>query len=153
MPEYIRARMGSPDNPLTRRARELGIKLVEREWVPSSRRAHECTEYARAHGQLEPFHAAVLKAYWSDGADIHDWAVLEAAATGAGLDAAAMRAAVEAGDFKRAVDERVEGAHELGIHAVPTFVVAERFALQGAQPLEVFEKVMARLGVSPRAML
>lgn len=153
MPEYVRARLGSPDNPLTKRARELGITLVEREWVPSSRRAHECTEFARVHGKLEPFHAAILKAYWSDGADIHDWAVLEAAATGAGLDSAAMRAAVDAGDYRQAVDDRVEGAHELGIHAVPTFVIAERFALQGAQPLEVFEKVMARLGVRPHATI
>jgi len=153
VPDYIRARMGSPDNPLTKRAAQLGIKLVEREWVPSSRRAHECTEFARAHDKLEPFHAAVLKAYWSDGADIHDWAVLEAAAAGAGLDAAALHTAVEAGEYQRAVDERVEGAHELGIHAVPTFVIAERFALQGAQPLDVFEKVMARLGVTPRATL
>ncbi len=150
MPAYVRARMGKPDNPLTMRAHALGIQLVEREWVPSSRRAHECTEYARAHGGLEPFHAAVLKAYWSDGADIHDWAVLEAAARGSDLDSAAMRAEVEAGAFRQAVDERVAAAHELGIHAVPTFILGDRFVVQGAQTLDVFEKVMARLGVSPR---
>ena len=145
IPEHVRARMGAPDNPLRARARELGIQLVEREWIPSSRRAHECTEYARAHGALEPFHAAVLKAYWSDGADLHAWDVLEAAATAAGIDPQAMRTEVEAGTFKPAVDERVEAAHELGIHAVPTFVIADRFVVQGAQTLEVFEQVMARV--------
>ena len=42
--------MGRTDNPLTQRARSLGITLAERAWVPSSRRAHECTEFARAAG-------------------------------------------------------------------------------------------------------
>jgi predicted DsbA family dithiol-disulfide isomerase len=150
LPEHIRARKDSPHDPLKRRAAELGITLVEREWIPSSRRAHECTEFARAQGKLERFQPNVLKAYWSEGKDIHDWAVLEAIATDAGLDAAAMRAAVEGGAFAREVDERVQAAHELGIHAVPTFVIAERFAVQGAQTVDVFEQVMKRLGVAPR---
>jgi predicted DsbA family dithiol-disulfide isomerase len=145
VPEYIRAKFGKPDNPLQLRARELGIELREREWVPSSRRAHECTEFARTQGRLEPFHASVLRAYWSEGRDLHDWAVLDAAAAEAGIDAAAMRAAVDAGTFAREVDERVEAAHELGIHAVPTFVIADRFAIQGAQSVDVFERVLARI--------
>ena len=151
VPDHIRARMGAPDNPLTDRARRLGITLVERAWVPSSRRAHECTEHARGEGRLEPFHAALLRAYWSEGKDIHDWDVLEAAAAEAGLDAAAMRAAVESGALKPAVDERLAAAHELGIHAVPTFVFADRFAVQGAQTLDVFDHVMQRVGATPRS--
>jgi len=119
--------------------------MVEREWIPSSRRAHECTEYARAEAKLGPFHAAVLVAYWSEGKDIHDWAVLEAIATSSGLDATAMRERVSAGDFVRVVDEAVESAHEVGIHAVPTFVFGDRFVVQGAQTADVFEKVMQRL--------
>jgi predicted DsbA family dithiol-disulfide isomerase len=143
--------MQSLDNPLRQRARSLGIVLAEREHVPSSRRAHECTEYARAHGKLAPFHAAVLRAYWSEGRDLHDWDVLETAAHAAGLDAAAMRVEVEAGAFAEVVSERVEAAHQLGIHAVPTFVIANRAVVQGAQTLDVFEQVMTRLGVPLRA--
>jgi predicted DsbA family dithiol-disulfide isomerase len=142
--------MHLPDNPLKLRAAKLGIQMKEREWIPSSRRAHECTEFARAQGKLEPFHAAVLRAYWAEGKDLHDWAVLEAAATGAGLDAAAMRAAVEAGTMKAEVDRRVEAAHQLGINAVPTFLVGERFMIQGAQDYLVFQQAMERLGAKPK---
>ena len=142
--------MAAPDNPLKLRAKQLGIELVEREWIPSSRRAHECTELARAEGRLEPFHAAVLHAYWSEGRDIHEWEVLEAAAALAGLDGAAMRTAVDAGAYKQAVDERVEAARALGVDAVPTFLIDDRFVVQGAQTLDVFEQVMARLGHEPR---
>jgi predicted DsbA family dithiol-disulfide isomerase len=150
VPPHIRARMGAADNPLTMRAKALGITLVEREWVPSSRRAHECTEYARANGKLEPFHAAILRAYWSEASDIHAWDVLHAAAREAALDPQAMQEAVLAGAFVEAVDERVTEAHDMGIHAVPTFVIAERYAVQGAQTLEVFERVMAQIGVPPK---
>lgn len=140
-----------PDNPLQARAKQLGITMVERDRIPSSRRAHECTEYARAQGKLHPFHAAVLKAYWTEGKDIHDWAVLEELARGAGLDAVAMRDEVTAGTWKTAVDERVQGAHDIGVHAVPTFLFAEKFIVQGAQTLDVLEKVMARVISEPRS--
>jgi predicted DsbA family dithiol-disulfide isomerase len=135
----------SPRNPLRSRAAQLGITLVERDRIPSSRRAHECTEYARSQGKLEPFHAGLLKAYWTEGKDLHAWDVLADTATTAGLDAAAMQASVESGAQKRVVDERVAAAHELGIHAVPTFVIADRFAIQGAQTIDVFEHVMKQL--------
>jgi predicted DsbA family dithiol-disulfide isomerase len=142
---------GRPDNPLQARAKQLGITMVERDRIPSSRRAHECTEYARAQGKLHAFHAAVLKAYWTEGKDLHDWAVLEELARGAGLDAVAMRDEVTARAWKTAVDERVQGAHDLGIHAVPTFLFADKFIVQGAQTLDVLEKVMARVTSEPRS--
>jgi predicted DsbA family dithiol-disulfide isomerase len=144
IPEHVRARMSLQDNPLRQRANQLGIQLVERDWVPSSRRAHECTEFARAHDKLEPFQAGVLRAYWSDGKDLHDWAVLAEIAAAVGLDATAMQDEVTAGAWREAVDERVSAAHELGIHAVPTFVVADRFMFQGAQTGDVFESVFRR---------
>jgi predicted DsbA family dithiol-disulfide isomerase len=134
-----------PRNPLAARAKELGIVLVERDRIPSSRRAHECTEFARSEGKLEPFHARLLTAYWTEGKDIHAWDVLAEAAGVAGLDAAAMQASVESGAQKKVVDELVEAAHDIGIHAVPTFVIGEKFMIQGAQTLDVFEKVLQRL--------
>ena len=137
-----------PDNPLTARAKQLGITMVDRDRIPSSRRAHECTEYARAQGKLHTFHAAVLKAYWTEGKDLHDWAVLEELARGAELDASAMRDEVSNGAWKTAVDERVQAAHDIGIHAVPTFLFADKFIVQGAQTLDVLEKVMARVRTS-----
>jgi predicted DsbA family dithiol-disulfide isomerase len=142
LPDHIRARISTPDNPLRLRARELGLELVERTHIPSSRRAHECTEHARVEGRLEPFHAAVIESYWRAGEDIHDWAVLKNAASRAGLDAAAMRAAVEEGRFAAAVEARVGAAHERGIRAVPTFVFDDRLVVQGAQTLDVFRQAL-----------
>jgi len=87
-----------------------------------------------------------LRAYWSEGRDIHDWDVLAAAAAEGALDAARMREAVAAGSFKAAVDERVAVAHDMGIHAVPTFILDDRLVIQGAQTVDVFRAAMQRLG-------
>ena len=150
LPAHVKAKLSAPDNPLKLRAQALGLKLVEREWIPSSRRAHECTEHARASGKLEPFHAAVLKAYWEEGKDLHDWAVLEAAALTAGLEPVAMRQQVEAGAFKAEVEKRVSAARDLGVNAVPTFLLGERFIIQGAQEYRVFAQAMEQLGAPRR---
>jgi predicted DsbA family dithiol-disulfide isomerase len=113
--------------------------------VPNTRRAHECTEYARSKGKIDPFHHHLIERYWSHQEDLHDWAVLEHAAVVAGLDPKEMRAEVEAGKWKQATDEGIASAHELGISAVPTFIVGNKFVIQGAQDARVFRQAFERL--------
>lgn len=145
MPERIRASLGKPDNPLFARAKTLGLTLRIRDIIPSTRRAHECAEYARAHDKLPAFHRGVLERYWSHGEDIHDWAVLGAVATAVGLDAAQMQTEVDAGHWRATTDAALAGAAQVGVRAVPTFLVADRIALSGAQEAEVFRQAFARL--------
>jgi predicted DsbA family dithiol-disulfide isomerase len=140
LPAAIRERMKDPNNPLKRRAAAAGLTMVEREVIPSTRRAHQAAEFARDQGRLEPFHAALLRRYWSEGQDLWQWETLRGAAQEAGLDPEAMQRAVEEGRYR-----------EMGIQAVPTFILGERFALQGAQEYAVFQQVMERLGARPRA--
>jgi predicted DsbA family dithiol-disulfide isomerase len=151
LPASIRERMKDPNNPLKRRAAAAGLKMVEREVVPSTRRAHQAAEFAREAGKLEPFHAALLRRYWSEGEDLWQWDTLRGAAQDAGVDPDAMQRAVEEGRYAQAVENAVREAQAMGIQSVPTFVLADRFGLQGAQEYPVFQQAMARLGVQPRA--
>lgn len=48
LPAHVRERAKDPNNPLKRRADEAGLKMAQREIIPSTRRAHEAAEYARA---------------------------------------------------------------------------------------------------------
>jgi predicted DsbA family dithiol-disulfide isomerase len=150
LPAYVRERMKDPNNPLKQRAAAAGLKMVEREIIPSTRRAHQAAEFARDAGKLEPFHAALLRRYWSEGQDLWQWDTLQGAAQEAGLDPEAMQQAVEAGRYAQVVEEAVREAQTLGVRAVPTFLLGDRFALQGAQEYTVFKQAMDRLGVSPR---
>ena len=150
LPDRIKQSIKDPNNPLTARAKALGLTINHRDQVPNSRRAHECTEYARSKGKLDPFHHSVLERYWSKGEDIHDWAVLRGAAVDAGLDPDELQREVEAGAWKKATTDGIASAAELGIQAVPTFIVGNQFVIQGAQDARVFRQAFERLGATPK---
>ena len=150
LPDRIKQAIASPDNPLTARAKALGITITHRDHVPNSRRAHECTEYARSQGKLDAFHHGVLERYWSRGEDLHDWAVLRSAAIEAGLDADEMQTQVEAGRWRAEMEAGVAAGAEIGVNSVPTFIVGNKFAIQGAQEARVFRQAFERLGAKPR---
>jgi len=151
LPAAIKERMKDPNNPLKLRAAQAGLKMVEREMIPSTRRAHQAAEYARTQGKLEPFHAALLRRYWSEGQDLWAWETLRAAAQEVGLDPDEVQRAVEDGRFAQAVEDAIREAQAMGVNAVPTFLVGDRFAIQGAQSYPVFKQAMERLGATPRA--
>jgi predicted DsbA family dithiol-disulfide isomerase len=150
LPSYVRERMKDPNEPLKLRAAREGLKMVRSEIVPSTRRAHEAAEFARAKGKLEPLQAALLKRYWEEGQDLYKLDVLRGAAVDAGLDSDELQAAIESGTYKPAVEQAVAEAQEMGVHAVPTFVFDDKLAVQGAQELPVFRMAMERLGAKPK---
>jgi predicted DsbA family dithiol-disulfide isomerase len=150
LPERYRAMNRDPHSPLRARFSAAGLKWKGRDWIPSTRRAHEATEYARARGKLEPFHAAVLRRYWDDAEDISSWPVLRAAAADAGLDGDDLERSVGAGEYTETVKAITTEAMEIGVTGVPTFLLAGRYAVVGAQEYSVFEQVMAKLKVPHR---
>jgi predicted DsbA family dithiol-disulfide isomerase len=150
LPDYVLAKQKDPNNPLKARAKELGLVMKDRELLPSTRRAHEAGEYARERGKLEPMHAALLRRYWTEGQDLYAMETLRGAATEAGLDPDELQRAIEAGTYKKAVDDAVAGAREMGVRAVPLFVLRDELAIEGAQTLEVFRSAMEELGVPPK---
>jgi predicted DsbA family dithiol-disulfide isomerase len=131
--------------PLAARCRELGLALQAPEVLSNSRLAVEAAEFAREAGKHGVFHRAVLAAYFAYGRDIGDIGVLCEAATEAGLDPAALTRALEEGrcaDRREAIERE---AHQLGVHAVPTFIFADGARVVGAQPLDYFRRLFAAM--------
>lgn len=145
--------MAKPNNPLVTRAKAMGLTMqFERPLIPSTRRAHQAAEFARSQGRFERFHHSLLERYWARGEDLHDWQVLRAAAADAGLDGEVLQREVEGGAWKKPMEDALAAARELGVNAVPTFIVADRFVIQGAQEGRVFEHAFERLGLERRSM-
>lgn len=116
--------------------------------VPRTRRALELIEWARGHGldAHDALHTRIMDAYWTEGRDIMDWDVLSACVADVGLDPDEARAEVESGVFAREVDASTSTAQRHGIRAVPAFVFDGRLLVSGAQPHEVFEAAIAKVG-------
>ena len=123
------------------------------EKVPSSRRALVLGEIARdqdKHGELHPL---LFEAYWVDGRDLGDDTVLVDVAAAAGLDReeTATKLADWAPPLLEAIENETRTAVEMGVTGVPGWLVDQRFLVPGAQPHEVFERVLTRLGHEPQA--
>jgi predicted DsbA family dithiol-disulfide isomerase len=129
---------------------EVGLTLHHHERLINSRPALEAAEYARSQGRFGPMHRALFQAYWDEGADVSDLAVLRRVSGQAGVDPDATARSVEADEYGDYLDARRAEAEDLMISGIPAHVIADRYLVMGAQPYEVFERVLNQLGVSRR---
>jgi predicted DsbA family dithiol-disulfide isomerase len=111
----------------------VGLHLALHERLINSRPALQAAEFAREQGLFDPMHKQLLKAYWDEGKDVSDIAVLREIAVRVGLDVAGMETAVAENRFGDYLDARRTEAEELGITGIPAHVIADRYLVMGAQ--------------------
>lgn len=124
------------------RAEGLEFRFDRIRRVPHSLDAHRLVRWAGRFGMADAMVEAVFEAYFMDGADIGDAAVLAGIAGRLGLEAAAARRFLATVAEVEAVHADNLRAHRLGINGVPCFVVAGRHAIAGAQEPEVLERLL-----------
>ena len=81
---------------LTRLSAQVGLELKHHDRLINSRPALQAAEFARAAGLFQPMHQALFNAYWLEGPDISDLAVLREIGVRVGLDVEAMETAIRA---------------------------------------------------------
>jgi predicted DsbA family dithiol-disulfide isomerase len=117
--------------------------------VPNSNRALRLTELARDLGVHDRLHHRLLAGYWSRRLDIGDPEVLVAEAGAVGIPEADARAALDSEDLAARVEASTRTALENGVTGVPAWAIDRRLIIPGAQPREVFEAILGRLGHQP----
>jgi predicted DsbA family dithiol-disulfide isomerase len=109
--------------------------------------AHRLGVWAEGAGGLEARAALeqrLFRAYFTDNEDMGDHQVLAHLAADVGLDAAPAAEALAAGVGGDQVRAEERHATELGISAVPTFVIEGRWAIPGAQDTDTFLELLQR---------
>jgi predicted DsbA family dithiol-disulfide isomerase len=119
------------------------------EKIPNSRRALMLGELARERGVFETLHPRLFDAYWARGRDIGDLEVLVEEGTATGLEEREIVDALADDRYLEQIQAYTTAAIELGAGGVPAWLVDERFLVPGAQPHDVFEQVLERLGHAP----
>ena len=147
LPPQYRARI---EANLRRMAQETGLTLTVHDRLINSRPALQAAEYARSIGRFEPMHRELFLAYWEQGQDVSDRAVLRQVAERAGVEVTGMEQALSENRYGDYLDARRQEATELMIDGIPAHVIAERYLVMGAQPYDLFERVMAKLGIDRR---
>ena len=131
---------------------EAGLPFTaELDKVPNSRRSLALAELARDRGLYAELHPRLFDAYWARGLDLGDEQVLLEEAQAVGLAEDEARAAVGDAVYLERIAEQTAAALELGAGGVPAWLVDDRLLVPGAQPHELFDQVLERLGHPPVA--
>lgn len=147
---YLEAKFGGKEGavrayaPVVENAEKAGLKInfegIAR--TPNTLDAHRLIHWAGIEQRQTPVVSAIFKAYFVDGRDIGDKAVLAEIAGECGLDAAMMATLLEGEADADDIRARDAHARERGVTGVPTFVIANQHVLTGAQPPELWGKVI-----------
>ncbi len=143
--EYIQEHWRNRVRPM---AAERGLVMNLPPAQTRTRRAHEAAAFARAHGRFAAVDRGIFRAFFEHGRDINDVEVLAAIAEEAGLDPAALRAAVESREFAPLVEADAALAHQLRIRSVPVMLVTDDSGraepVLGAVPFDDLERAVRR---------
>ena len=127
-------------------ARELNLPFGEREMTFNSRLAQELGKWAEDQGLGDAFHHAVFLAYFERSENIARKPVLLQICSAVGLDPAAAQNVVDRRLYREAVDQDWHRSHQMGVTAVPTFVLNGQ-RLVGAQSYAALERMVLSAGV------
>lgn len=130
-------------------ARELGLPLSERKMTYNSRRAQELAKWAESKGVGEEFHKAVFRAYYVETKNIGKVDELLSLVRSVGLPEEGARQVLEQRSYREAVDADWSRCYDLGVTAVPTFVIDRELAV-GLQPYEVLEQLLKTKNIKKR---
>jgi predicted DsbA family dithiol-disulfide isomerase len=131
----------------TRTARELDLPFGKRQMTYNSRLAQELGKFAEQQQQGDMFHNAAFRAYFADGLNIGLISTLTELGAAVGLPRETTREVLEKRLFKEAVDKDWTRSHQMGVTAVPTFMM-NGMSLVGAQPYEKLAQMVKAQGVN-----
>jgi predicted DsbA family dithiol-disulfide isomerase len=104
--------------------------------TPNTVDAHRVIRFAGLHDVQDAVVERLFAAYFVEGKDIGDRAVLADEAGMAGLDAAGVRAMLDSDEGRAEVLAEDAGARAAGVNGVPTFAMDGHVLFSGAMPAE-----------------
>lgn len=126
------------------RAATLGLEFnVDTAIATNTARAHRLIHHAATEGKQQQMARRLFEAYFSEGRNVGDPEVLADLATEVGLDRDAGLNVVLSDAYAAEFADDVQLAREIGITGVPFFVLDGKYAISGAQPLQVFNEALA----------
>jgi protein disulfide-isomerase len=151
--EYLSQRKGMPVQQLrviNERVSQMGVAAgiafdFERLKVGNTISAHKLLQKAKHLNLGSAVKERLLKAYFEEGAQLGDRMELQALALESGLTESDFQDCFASEEWNQKLTENLQMAAKLGISGVPFFVFAEKYAVSGAQPVDVFQQVLQQL--------
>jgi predicted DsbA family dithiol-disulfide isomerase len=135
--------------PVVENAKKAGltINFEAMQVTPSTIDAHRLIHWAGIEARQTLVVDLLFKAYFVEGRDIGSHEVLADIADTAEMDAALVTRLLASDADTADIRARDQHSREMGISAVPTFIVANQHAVPGAQPTDLWVKVITDIMV------
>lgn len=156
---YLETKFGGKENAVEVYARveeaaiaaglKINFEAIKR--TPNTLNAHRLIHWAGLEGRQTAAVSRLFKAYFENGEDIGSDSVLLAIAEGIELDRAMIERLLGTDADLEEIRERDAHARERGVTGVPTFVIANQHVAPGAQPPELWAKVISDLAAQPES--
>ncbi len=126
------------------RAHEVGftIAMTDDSRIYNTFDAHRLLHWAGLEGRQAALKRALFAAYFTNGQNPGDHAVLADAAEAAGLDGDKARELLGSDAYAKEVREVEAFWRRQGVNAVPAVIINERYVISGGQPAAVFERAL-----------
>ncbi|WIV99988.1 DsbA family oxidoreductase [Kinneretia aquatilis] len=137
---------------IRQRGAELGFTFTKgaRDRIYNTFDAHRLLHWAGLQGgqAQRDLKLALLSAYFTEGQNPGDHAVLRRAAEGVGLDGEAAAAVLASEQFSTEVRQLEAEWQAAGINSVPAIIINQRHLIQGGQPPEVFAQALRQIAAT-----
>lgn len=150
---YLEGKFGGKDGavrayaPIVQHAKDTGLNInfEAMKRTPNTLDAHRLIHWAGIEGLQNNVVDALFTAYFEDGRDIGSSEVLGDIADTIGMDAAVVMKLLASDTDKQDIRDRDTASREAGVSSVPTFIVAGKHAVPGAQSTELWLKVIGEI--------
>jgi predicted DsbA family dithiol-disulfide isomerase len=117
---------------------------------PNTRNAHRLIMLARENDLQAEVAEALFKAYFTGGVDLSNVQNLLQIAAHAGMDRVKAEQLLDSNTGKMEIEMAEKEMHDLGITGVPLFIIEDRLAISGAQPVDAFTKAFEEVSMVSR---
>jgi predicted DsbA family dithiol-disulfide isomerase len=128
--------------------KKFGIVFNELRILSNSRKILEIGELVKEQRKFEAFHEKVFHAYFTEGLDIGSMDTILDIAKAVGLSKEEVIKSLEGNEYLPVLQKVQDQAQEYRISSTPTFIIDDKYAVIGAQPLEAFKEALRKLEVN-----
>ncbi|NKB28371.1 MAG: thioredoxin domain-containing protein [Rhodobacteraceae bacterium] len=148
--DYLETKFGGKENAVkvysrieeAAKAAGLEIDFAAMQRTPNTIDAHRLIHWSGLEGRQTAAVAALFRAYFAEGKDIGDRAILLDITEAIGMDRAMTERLLDSDADLDDIRARDAHARKKGVTGVPTFIVANQHVLPGAQPPDLWARVI-----------
>tara|TARA_B100000683_G_scaffold28084_1_gene25165 strand:+ start:107 stop:751 length:645 start_codon:yes stop_codon:yes gene_type:complete len=154
--KYLEQKFGSIDgiasayHPVIEHTKNFNIdlQLDKIQTTPNTMNAHRIINWAALENCQNQIVSELFKAYFVNGLDLGDNTILAKLASKYFMNEKSILRLLNSDNDRSKIIERDSRARRMGIKAVPMFIVADQYAVSGAQTAELWKSVVKDIQAS-----